>query len=65
MAKENNVTETKKFLIVGTLNADDMLVENPNTGTIAVGEILGALDGEEVKITIERTMEAPIEPIEE
>ena len=65
MAKENIVTETKKFLIVGILNADDMLVENPNTGTIAVGEILGALDGEEVKITIERTMEAPIEPIEE
>ena len=65
MAKENIVTEIKKFLIVGTLNADDMLVENPNTGTIAVGEILGALDGEEVKITIERTMEAPIEPIEE
>ena len=65
MAKENIVTETKKFLIVETLNADDMLVENPNTGTIAVGEILGALDGEEVKITIERSMEAPIEPIEE
>ena len=42
-----------------------MLVENPNTGTIAVGAILGALDGEEVKITIESTMEAPIEPIEE
>ena len=65
MAKENIVTETKKFLIVVTLSADDMLVENPNTGTIAVAEILGALDGEEVKITIERTMEAPIEPIEE
>ena len=65
MAKENIVTETKKFLIVGTLSADDMLVENPNTGTIAVGEILGALDGEEVKITKERNMETPIEHIEE
>lgn len=64
MAKENIVTETKKFLIVGTLSADDMLVENPNTGTIALGEILTSLDAEEVKITIERVIEAPIEPIE-
>ena len=64
MAKENIVTETKKFLIVGTLNAEDMLVENPNTGTIALGEILASLDAEEVKITIERVIEAPIEPIE-
>ena len=65
MAKENIVTDSKKYLIVGTLNTEDMLVENPNTGTIALGEILTSLDAEEVKITIERVIEAPIEPIEE